>query len=72
MPKRLSIQEINPCIRTAGKEIQTPNIGPMRIIYDYEFIYCAKGSFGVNYAHKSLTIYEGQILIIPPLVLNIS
>lgn len=66
MSIHLSIQEINPCMRAAGIEDQSAYIGPSRIIYDYEMIYCHKGHINVIYEDRIIEAGEGDTIIISP------
>lgn len=70
MKHLLSLQEINPCIRSAGRDLPKNVVGPFRIIYDYEFIYCFKGDFVVYYSDHSVHASHGQMIIIEPGVLH--
>lgn len=66
MSNYLSLQELNPCIRAAGIDKQVNFIGPDRLIYDHEFIYCHKGTYKVLFEHHTCEAQAGDILIIPP------
>lgn len=66
----LSLQEINPCLRSVGQDYQSSTLGSSRIIYDYEIIYCHRGSISVHYKDFSKTAYQGEFLIIVPSVLH--
>lgn len=70
MKQVLSFQEINPCIRSAGRDYQNIDTGPHRLIYDYEYIYCHIGSLTVKYTNYSITGSSGQIIIIEPGVIH--
>lgn len=70
MKRILSFQEINPCMRSVGRDPLVNIIGPKRINYDYEFIYCHKGEFTVQYEDRNVVAIEGQILIIEPGILH--
>lgn len=62
----LSLQEINPCIRSVGMDEAGNTIGDRRIIYDYEFVYCHQGIYKVLYDNHTTTIQAGEMLIITP------
>lgn len=66
MSNYISLQELNPCMRAAGIDQQADAIGPDRLIYDHEIIYCHRGSYQVYYDHHSCQAQAGDILIIPP------
>lgn len=57
-------------MRAAGRDLPTDVVGPKRIIYDYEFIYCNEGDFSVHYEDHSTIARPGQILIIEPGVMH--
>lgn len=62
----LAIDDINPIIRRSGIQRDTPQVLPFRIILDYEFIYCHKGEFIIEYKDTSIHVKQGQVAIIPP------
>lgn len=66
MSNYLSLQELNPCMRAAGLDLQANLIGPDRLIYDHEFIYCHRGSFNVQFEDYILHGNQGDMLLIPP------
>ncbi|MCT4544043.1 MAG: AraC family transcriptional regulator [Vallitalea sp.] len=61
----ISIEDINPVIRKAGVQEDFEYM-PFRIVLDYEFIYCHKGSFIIEYKDTCIEVKQGQIAIIPP------
>lgn len=66
MIKKLSMDQINPCLRKAGMEEIRTQINTRRFIYDYELIYCHEGILTINYDTHTLRIEPGTILIISP------
>ena len=63
-----SLQEINPCGRSVGMDAPVDQIGPERMIYDHEMVYCHRGAFTVYYDGRIVTANAGEVLIIPPKV----
>lgn len=66
MRKLINIEEINPSLRKAGVQESPTHSLNMRIIYDYEFIYCHHGQFKIEYTSNIDIISSHTIAIIPP------
>lgn len=67
MKRIITREEINPCIRNAGIEnIQENTL--LRMIYDYEVVYCHIGQFTVHFTGETKSIGPGEIMVIPPKV----
>lgn len=63
----MNIHEINPYIRHAApSRIRPPFHINRRIILDYELLYVESGDFLLEYAEKSYTCKEGDLLLICP------
>lgn len=67
MRRTITREEINPCIRNAGLENKQENT-LLRMIYDYEMVYCHTGEFTVHFTGESKTISPGELMLIPPKV----
>lgn len=66
MATRLSMNEINPCLRSAGKEERKHGPGLKRKIYDYELIYCHRGQMKVDFDDQSISASTGEVILIQP------
>lgn len=62
----INVNDINPIIRKTGIQIKSLSPTPLRIILDYELIYCHRGSLTVDYEKDSYRIQAGEIAVIPP------
>jgi AraC-like DNA-binding protein len=69
--KALDFLDISPFVRYAHKCINAEKSNhkiPWRYIYDYEFLYIARGQMDVLTDEKSYTLEENDIHIIPPML----